>query len=164
LRAAVVDLLHDAYQRRDRVAVVAFRGDGAEVLLAPTASIQLAEMRLRELATGGSTPLAAGLLTSLEVAQLERRRDADVVPWIVVLSDGKANVGVSGGLGSGDALDAARRIKDAGMHAFVVDISGSGQSSGPAREIAAAAGAGYLKICDGSHTLAASVRRVIHNA
>ncbi|MDR3687682.1 MAG: VWA domain-containing protein [Coriobacteriia bacterium] len=164
VRTAVVDLLHDAYRRRDRVAVVAFRGDSAEVLLAPTASIQLAEMRLRDLTTGGSTPLAAGLLTSMEVVEREQRRDPDVVGWIVVLSDGRANVGLSGGVGSADALAAAVRMKAAGVHALVVDVAGSDQPSGPAREIATAAGARYVKTGDGGHTLAASVRSVVHNA
>jgi magnesium chelatase subunit D len=144
VRGAALELLRDAYQRRDRVAVVAFRGGGAELVLAPTASVQLAEMRLRELATGGATPLAAGLLESLRVIERERRRSPQIVPWIVVLSDGKANVGVSGGVGSSDALAAARRVKAAGVNAVVVDAGGVGGASAAAREVAAAAGARFL--------------------
>ncbi len=60
-KAAVLDLLVDAYQHRDRVSLVSFRGDGAQVVLSPTASVELANMKLRNLASGGATPLAAGI-------------------------------------------------------------------------------------------------------
>lgn len=163
-RAAVLELLRDAYQRRDRVAVVAFRGDSASVVLAPTASVQLAQMRLRDLATGGATPLAAGLLTSLDVIERERRRTPQVVPWLVLLSDGRANVGVSGGLGSADAISAARRVQAAGVNAIVVDAGGSAGGSSSTREVAAAAGAHYVALGDGRHTLVSTVRERVHGA
>ena len=106
-KAAVLELLVDAYQRRDRVGVVAFRGETAEVVLAPTASVELAQLKLRSLPTGGATPLAHGLVRSLEVLETEARRNDDVIPWLVLVTDGKGNVGINGGLGSDDAKTAA---------------------------------------------------------
>jgi magnesium chelatase subunit D len=164
VQTAVLELLRDAYQRRDRVAVVAFRGDGAHVALAPTASVQLAEMRLRDMPTGGATPLAAGLLASLDLVEQERRRSPKVVPWVVVLSDGRANVGVSGGLGSADAIAAARKLGSASVNVLVVDADVSSKDSRAAREIADAAGASYLNVRDGGHALAATVRKRVHTS
>jgi magnesium chelatase subunit D len=163
VRSAVLELLHDAYQRRDRVSVVAFRGSEAYVVLAPTASVQLAEMRLRDVATGGATPLAAGLLTSLQVVEQERRRSPEIIPWIVLLSDGRANVGVAGELGSSDALAAARRLAEARVHVLVVDAGASSGDSSAARGIADAAGADYVRTRDGGHALGASVRSRVHS-
>ena len=119
-KAAVLDLLVDAYQRRDRVSVVSFRGDSAEVVLAPTASVELANLKLRDLPTGGATPLAAGILRALAVMDAERRRTPDIVPWLVLVTDGRANVGVDGGLGSSDALTAAARVRAGHVNAVLI--------------------------------------------
>ena len=144
-KAAVLDLLVDAYQRRDRVSVVSFRGDSAEVVLAPTASVELANLKLRDLPTGGATPLAAGILRALALMDAERRRTPDIVPWLVLVTDGRANVGVDGGLGSEDARVAAGRIVAAKVNAVVVDAGGSG-SGAASRDLARAAGAEYVKL------------------
>jgi len=106
--------------------------------------------------------LAAGLLASLDVVEQERRRSPEVVPWLVLLSDGRANVGMSGGLGSADAITVARRVKAAGIHAIVVDASGPASESHSAREIAAAAGADFVRLGDARHTLVGSVRERVH--
>lgn len=144
-KAAALELLVDAYQRRDRVALVAFRGDSAEVMLPPTASVELATVKLRELPTGGATPLAAGILTSLEVLESEVRKNPDTVPWLVLITDGRGNVGVAGGVGSEDARAAAKRLKRSGVHAVVLD-TGGGVAGGAAREIARVAGADYVRL------------------
>ena len=145
-KAAILELLVDAYQRRDRVALVSFRGDGAQVVLSPTSSVELAHLRLRTLPTGGATPLAHGLVRSLELLEAERRRDGDVRPLLVLITDGRANVGLGTGLGAEDARSAARRIGEAGIRSLVIDTTGSGAA--PAREIARAAGAEYLRLGD----------------
>jgi len=145
-KAVLLDLLVDAYQRRDRVALVSFRGDSAETLLAPTASVELANMKLRTMPTGGSTPLAAGIVRSLEIVTNERRRLPEVVPWVVVVTDGRGNVGLHGGVGSEDALTAARRMQAAGVHSVIVDTSSGAGASGAARELARAAGGDYVRI------------------
>jgi magnesium chelatase subunit D len=144
-KAAIFELLVDAYQRRDRVGLVAFRGETAEVVLQPTASVELAQLKLKSLPTGGATPIAHGIVRSMEVLAGETKRDASIVPWLVLVTDGKANVGLSGGLGSEDARRAAARLKENGIHTIVVDTSGVG-SGASAREIALAAGGEYVRL------------------
>ncbi|MHB1476315.1 MAG: VWA domain-containing protein, partial [Coriobacteriia bacterium] len=145
--SAVLDLLVDAYQRRDRVGLVAFRGESAEVILQPTASVELAQMKLRALPTGGATPIAHGILKSLDVLHAEIRRDDSVVPWLVLLTDGRANVGIGDGLGSEDARKAAAHLRETAIHTLVIDTSGPG-SGMAARELARIAGGEYVRIGD----------------
>ena len=95
VKGAVLSLLLDAYQRRDRVALISFRGSGAQVMLPPTGSVDLAQVCLQEMPTGGRTPLGQGLLKALELVEAETMKDRDVLPLIVLLSDGRANVGLS---------------------------------------------------------------------
>lgn len=144
-KSAVLDLLVDAYQRRDRVGLVAFRGESAEVVLQPTASVELAHMKLRALPTGGATPIAHGILKSLDVLAAELRRDESVVPWLVLLTDGRANVGIGDGLGSDDARKAAARLNETAIHTLVIDTSGPGAGMA-ARELARIAGGEYVRI------------------
>ncbi len=144
-KSAVLELLIDAYQRRDRVGLVAFRGESAEVVLQPTGSVELAQMKLRSLPTGGATPIAHGILKSLDVLSAEIRRDDSIVPWLVLLTDGRANVGIADGLGSDDARTAAARVKDTAIHTLVIDTSGPG-SGMAARELARVAGGEYVRI------------------
>lgn len=145
-KTAVMTLLVDAYQRRDRVGLVAFRGEGAEVLLAPTSSVELANLKLRQLPTGGATPLAAGIRVSLELLAAERRRDAKVLPWMVLVTDGRANVGLQGGLGSEDAKVMAAQARADGVNVIVVDTSPRASAGAAAREIARLSGAEYVRL------------------
>jgi len=156
-KAAILDLLVDAYQRRDRVGLVAFRGEGAEVMLQPTASVELAHLKLRQLPTGGATPIAHGIIKSLEVLAGETRRDDSVVPWLVLVTDGRANVGLAGGLGSEDARSAAAHVRAEGINALVVDTTGRGSAS--ARELAMVAGGEYVCISSPSGMALASAIR-----
>ncbi|MGX1546706.1 putative cobaltochelatase [Streptomyces adustus] len=93
VKGAVLSLLLDAYQRRDKVGLVTFRGSAAEVALPPTSSVDAAAARLESLPTGGRTPLAAGLLKAHEVLRVERLRDAARRPLLVVVTDGRATGG-----------------------------------------------------------------------
>ncbi|MER6348396.1 putative cobaltochelatase [Streptomyces sp. NPDC001595] len=93
VKGAVLSLLLDAYQRRDKVGLVTFRGSAAEVALPPTSSVDAAAARLESLPTGGRTPLAAGLLKAHEVLRVERLRDATRRPLVVVVTDGRATGG-----------------------------------------------------------------------
>ncbi|MEV0964215.1 putative cobaltochelatase [Streptomyces sp. NPDC049910] len=126
VKGAVLSLLLDAYQRRDKVGLVTFRGTGAEVALPPTSSVDAAAARLGELPTGGRTPLAAGLLKAHDVLRVERLRDPSRRPLLVVVTDGRAT-----GAG-GDALAlagrAARLHAAEGTAAVVVDCE-----TGPVR-------------------------------
>ncbi|SEC55727.1 protoporphyrin IX magnesium-chelatase [Streptomyces misionensis] len=93
VKGAVLSLLLDAYQRRDKVGLVTFRGSAAEVALPPTSSVDAAAVRLESLPTGGRTPLAAGLLKAHEVLWVERLRDPARRALVVVVTDGRATGG-----------------------------------------------------------------------
>ncbi|WP_228982806.1 putative cobaltochelatase [Streptomyces sp. DH12] len=93
VKGAVLSLLLDAYQRRDKVGLVTFRGRDAELALPPTSSVDAAAARLQTLPTGGRTPLAAGLLKAREVLRVERLRDPARRPLLVVVTDGRATGG-----------------------------------------------------------------------
>ncbi|SBT42356.1 VWA domain-containing protein [Micromonospora auratinigra] len=93
VKGAVLALLTDAYQRRDTVAVVAFRGAGARLLLPATSSVLAASARLAELPTGGRTPLAEGLLAAAELLRVQRLRDPARRPLVLVVTDGRATAG-----------------------------------------------------------------------
>lgn len=139
----VLGLLADAYQRRDRVALVGFRGDGAEVLLAPTSSVEVARNRLEHLVTGGATPLAAGITAALSVAEAAVSSDRDAL--LVVLTDGRAT-------GSRDALDeameAAAAVRRRGIPALVLDCETGRARLGLALSLAEAMGARHLEVTD----------------
>lgn len=145
-KGAVELLLAECYVRRDRVALVAFRNREAELVLEPTRSLARAKKALAGLAGGGATPLARGIDAALATADAVRRKGED--PAIVLLTDGKTNIGRSGEPGREaareDALAAAREARARGVAALVVDISRAGQPL--AQEIAAAMGAFYLAL------------------
>jgi len=104
VKGAVLSLLLDAYQRRDKVGLVTFRGTGAEVALPPTSSVEAAARRLTSLATGGRTPLAAGLAKSARVLATERLRDPRRRALLVVVTDGRATSGSDADLARAAAL------------------------------------------------------------
>jgi magnesium chelatase subunit D len=93
VKGAVLSLLLDAYQRRDKVGLISFRGTGAELLLPPTSSVDAAAARLTRLPTGGRTPLAAGLLTAYRTLRRERLRDPRRRALLVVVTDGRHTSG-----------------------------------------------------------------------
>ncbi len=145
-KGAVELLLAQCYVRRDQVALVAFRGRGAELLLPPTRSLARAKRSLAALPGGGGTPLAAGIDAAVAVAELAQRRGE--TPVVVVLTDGRANVGRDGMGGreraQADALAAAGRARFAGVTMVLVDTSPKPQTE--ARALAAAMDAHYLPL------------------
>lgn len=94
-KAAVLALLGEAYQKRDRVGLIAFHGTKAEVLLPPTNSVELASRLLQTLPTGGKTPLAAALVSTHLTVRGELARDPGLTPWIVLMTDGRPNIPLS---------------------------------------------------------------------
>jgi magnesium chelatase subunit D len=122
-KGAIELLLGEAYARRDHVALVAFRGDGAEVLLPPTRSLVQTKRRLAQLPGGGGTPLATGLRTALELALLTQGKG--MTPSIALLTDGRANVDLSGvanrAQAAEDATAMARAIRARGWPGMVID-------------------------------------------
>ncbi|MFG2516987.1 putative cobaltochelatase [Streptomyces sp. NPDC048584] len=125
VKGAVVSLLLDAYQRRDKVGLVTFRGSAAEVALPPTSSVDAAAARLESLPTGGRTPLAAGLLKAHDVLRVERLRDPARRALVVVVTDGRATGGPEP---VALASRAARLFAAEGIASVVVDCE-----SGPVR-------------------------------
>ena len=121
VKGAVLSLLLDAYQRRDKVGLVTFRGSGAELVLPPTSSVEAGAARLRTLPTGGRTPLAQGLFRAAEVVRIERLRDPSRRPLLVVVTDGRATSGTDA-----DVRRAAASLEK--VAAVVVDCE-----SGPVR-------------------------------
>ncbi len=120
-RAAVLSLLRDAYQRRDRVAMVSFRAERAEVLLAPTGSVEVAKARLSVIGTGGRTPLGEGIRTALSTAT-SRGVGGDYRPLMVLVTDGRATSAAGGADPWGDAIEAAARVATAKVPSVVVDV------------------------------------------
>ncbi|MGQ4333313.1 putative cobaltochelatase [Streptomyces hayashii] len=125
VKGAVLSLLLDAYQRRDKVGLVTFRGAGAELALPPTSSVDAAAVRLESLPTGGRTPLAAGLLKAHDVLRVERLRDPARRALVVVVTDGRATGGPEPVALAGRA---ARLFAADGVACVVVDCE-----SGPVR-------------------------------
>ncbi|MGY1915317.1 putative cobaltochelatase [Blastococcus sp. SYSU DS0973] len=158
VKGAVLSLLLDAYQRRDKVGLVTFRGAGAELVLPPTWSVDAAAARLTELPTGGRTPLAAGLLRAAETLRVERVRDPRRRPLLVVVTDGRAT-GARGGDHLGDARRAAGLLAAAQVASVVVDCESGPVRLGLAGAISAALGAQTLRLEElGADALAATVR------
>ncbi|MFD1814258.1 VWA domain-containing protein [Rhodococcus gannanensis] len=132
---AVVSLLRDAYQRRDKVAVVTVRGTSAELVLPPTSSVDVAVRRLRSLRTGGKSPLAQGFLKAREVVLRERVRDPQRRAMVVALTDGRATGGTDP---VQRAKVAAGLLADASVAGVVVDCESGMVRLGLAPELAVA--------------------------
>lgn len=145
-KGAVELLLAECYVRRDKVAVLAFRGDGCELLLPPTRSLARAKRSLAALPGGGGTPLAAGIDAARELAaQVGRLGET---PVVVMLTDGRANVARDGGHGRArateDALQAADAFRLAGLSALLIDTSA--QPGDASRQMAERMGATCLPL------------------
>ncbi|MGJ6961782.1 VWA domain-containing protein [Streptosporangium sp. G11] len=141
VKTAVLGLLLDAYQRRDKVGLVTFRGARADLVLPPTSSVEAGAARLRELPTGGRTPLAAGLLRAAEVLRVERLRDPSRRPLVVLVTDGRATSGT---------VEESHRAAGllAGVTGVVVDCEGGHVRLGLAASLAARMGAETVRLDD----------------
>ena len=176
VKGAILSLLLDAYQRRDRVGLIAFRGTGAQVLLPATSSVDLAHMMLQEMPTGGRTPLSRGLLLAMEVIEAEKQKDRNVLPFLVLLSDGRANVAMGsedagtatssgGGLPISEARAMAAAIREQRISSVVIDTETDFLRLGLAAPIAEAMGAPCIKVEElHSDALAHTVRMQLPTA
>jgi magnesium chelatase subunit D len=140
---ATLSLLRDAYQRRDKVAVITFRQLQARLLLPPTSSAHIAGRRLARFDTGGKTPLAEGLLAARELIVRERARDRARRPLVVVLTDGRATAGPDP---LGRSRIAAARLLAEGAAAVVVDCETSYVRLGLAGQLARQLGAPAVRL------------------
>jgi magnesium chelatase subunit D len=140
---AALSLLRDAYQRRDKVAVITFRQQDAQLLLPPTSSVHIAGRRLARFDTGGKTPLAQGLLAARDVVVREKARDRARRSLVVVLTDGRATGGPDP---LGRARVAAARLVAEGAAAVVVDCETSHVRLGLAEQLAGYLGAPAVRL------------------
>jgi len=144
-KGAMIRLLQEAYLHRDKVALISFRGQSAEVLMPPTRSVEIAKRLIDALPSGGGTPLASGLIRSLNLARLARLRKM-ARTMVVVFTDGRANVAVEQGPGS--IAEELRQVGAAfqaeGVASVVIDTRSKFISGGEARELARKLGGRYL--------------------
>jgi magnesium chelatase subunit D len=162
---AVVSLLRDAYQRRDKVGLITLRGAESTLALPPTSSVEAAVARLRDLRTGGRTPLADGLLKAGRVLAAERLRDPRRRALLVLVTDGRATVAARpGGDPLADALRAAGLLAADGVAAVVVDCESGPVRLGLADRVAAALGGTGVRLADLSADAVAGVVRAARAA
>jgi magnesium chelatase subunit D len=133
VKTAILSLLMDAYQRRDKVGLITFRQDGAELALPPTGSIDIAATRLAELPAGGRTPLAEALLKTADVLRLERVRDPRRRPLLVVITDGRATYGDNA---IPRAHQVAKHLGATGLASLVIDCETGTFRMGLAHQLA----------------------------
>ena len=154
-KGAVLSLLLDSYQQRDKVGMVAFRSNQADTLLPLCSSTDLAYKRLKELPTGGRTPLSAGLEEGLNLLLNEKWKDEEAIAILLLISDGRANV--SSGSGNREIekelLALAEQVRAMGIHVIVIDTEVVSESFiqmqlGYCREIASYSGGKYYPIAD----------------
>ncbi|MDI7276841.1 MAG: VWA domain-containing protein [Anaerolineae bacterium] len=139
-KGAILSLLLDAYQKRDRVCLVVFQKDRARIALPPTNSVELARRLLAELQVGGRTPLSHGLLVTYELALRERHKDREVQPLLVLLTDGAGNVSLTGRPPEEEALQIASLIRAKGIRAVVINTEHASLDRGLAARLASALG------------------------
>ena len=147
VKGAIFYMLQEAYQKRDRVGMIAFRRQKAELLLPITRSVDLAQKCLAELPTGGKTPLADGLAVALQTLSMLNKHDSELEPILVLVTDGRANATeADGGDPVASALKMAERIGKAKITSVVIDTESDFIKLGLAKRIAAVMGANYYTL------------------
>ena len=144
-KKAVLELLKDSYQKRDKVSFVAVAGEKAQVLLAPTSSVELAVKHLKELPTGGKTPLSDGLLKGLQVLRTELWKNRNIIPVMVLVSDGRGNVPIKTDVKK-ELISIATEIRKQGINLVVIDSSDNFLDLGYNKEIAEAGVGQYYRL------------------
>lgn len=135
-KGAILSLLTDAYQRRDRVGLVVFQKDRANLILSPTNSVQLAQRALGDIPVGGKTPLSAGLFLANEVIGREKRLHPEVMPLMILLTDGAGNVAINDVAPQEEAHLLADQIADQEIRSVVINMEHAAFDQGLANALA----------------------------
>lgn len=134
-KGAILSLLTDAYQRRDRVGLIVFQKNRAVTVLPPTNSVQLAQKALRDIPVGGKTPLSAGLTLAEEIFRTEKTSQPDTMPLMILLTDGAGNVSMGSLPPQQEAHLAADRIREAGVRSVVINMEHAAFDQGLAKTL-----------------------------
>ncbi len=140
-KGAIMSLLTDAYQRRDRVGLIVFQKNKATLVLPPTNSVQLAQRTLADIPVGGKTPLSAGLMMAFKVFEQEKHTHPDVMPLMILLTDGAGNVAMTNLPPQQEAHRAAEMFKDEHIRSVVINMEHAAFDQGLARALAEHLGA-----------------------
>ncbi len=135
-KGAIMSLLIDAYQKRDRVGLVVFQKEEARLILPPTSSVDLAQKALKDIPVGGKTPLSAGLVLAHQVLVRERARDREVMPLMIVVTDGAGNVSMTELPPQEEALRVASMIRKADLRTVVINTEHEAFDRGLAQTLA----------------------------
>ncbi len=139
-KGAIFSLLIDAYQRRDQVGLVVFQRDKARLVLPPTNSVELAQRALQDLPVGGKTPLSGGLYMAWQVIENARRRDTEIRPMMILLTDGAGNVSMTGMPAQEESMRIASLFEQANLRSIVVNMEHAAFDRGLAQKLADALG------------------------
>ena len=149
VKGAMLSILTDAYQKRDRVALVSFRGPGAEIIVPPTNSVELAKRKMEIMPTGGKTPLAKGLMVAGRLMANERVKRPKDLYLLVVISDGRGNIPLTDGNDpTDDSVRMCASIRENGFRSLFLDTEQGMVRLGLARKMSEALGSKYMKLDD----------------
>jgi Mg-chelatase subunit ChlD len=161
-KGAIFSLLLDAYQRRDQVGLIVFQRDRARLVLPPTSSVELAQRALTELPVGGKTPLSNGLFLAWQVLDAARRRDSEIRPIMILLTDGAGNVSMTGMPAQEEAGRIAELFEQASLRSIVINMEHAAFDRGLAQKLADALGGVCYNVPDlRADTLLSTVKREI---
>lgn len=135
-KGAILSLLHDAYQKRDSVGLIVFNKDRARVVLRPTSSVDLAQKKLKEIPVGGKTPLSHGLWLSYQILRQELRLNPQVMPMMILLTDGAGNVPMAGDSPRDEALRICTLFPRSAIRSVVINMEHMAFDRGLAQELA----------------------------
>ncbi len=135
-KGAIMSLLTDAYQRRDRVGLIVFQKDRATLVLSPTNSVTLAKQALADIPVGGKTPLSAGLILAYEIIKQEQTRHPDVMPMMILLTDGAGNVSVTNQAPQAEAHNLAERFSFDHIRTVTINMEHAAFDQGLAQRLA----------------------------
>ena len=164
VKGAIMSLLTDAYEKRDKVGMIAFRKNKAEVLLNVTRSVELAQKQLKSMPTGGKTPLGYGIQKAYEVFKAceKKDKDKDIVPVMVLVSDGRVNYHGNSKEPLDETLKIAKEIGEKNIQSIVIDCEQSFVKLELAKEISEALKGDYYKIDDlKADEIASAVRNFV---